>query len=92
MDTAFELIDKELITSLNFPKTDVLEDKEAICYPGFEDKLLNAKISDKTTVVANNIITSKGMGSAIEFALTIVENFINKETAIKIAEKIISTY
>ena len=30
MDTAFELIDKELITSLNFPKTDVLEDKEAI--------------------------------------------------------------
>jgi hypothetical protein len=32
------------------------------------------------------------MGSAIEFALTIVENLINKETAIKIAEKIISTY
>lgn len=30
MDTTFELIDKELITSLNFPKTDVLEDKEAI--------------------------------------------------------------
>lgn len=30
MDAAFELIDKELITSLNFPKTDVLEDKEAI--------------------------------------------------------------
>ena len=30
MNTAFELIDKELITSLNFPKTDVLEDKEAI--------------------------------------------------------------
>ena len=30
MDSAFELIDKELITSLNFPKTDVLEDKEAI--------------------------------------------------------------
>lgn len=30
MDSAFELIDKELITSLNFPKADVLEDKEAI--------------------------------------------------------------
>lgn len=73
-------------------KLGLLEDKEAICYPGFEDKLLNAKISDKTTVVTNNIITSKGMGSAIEFALTIVENLINKETAIKIAEKIISTY
>lgn len=30
MSTAFELIDKELITSLIFPKSDVLEDKEDI--------------------------------------------------------------
>ena len=30
MSTAFELIDKELIASLNFPKEDVLEDKEDI--------------------------------------------------------------
>ena len=30
MNAAFELIDKELIASLNFPKEDVLEDKEDI--------------------------------------------------------------
>lgn len=30
MNAAFELIDKEIITSLNFPKEDVLEDKEDI--------------------------------------------------------------
>lgn len=30
MNTTFELIDKELITSLNFPKSDVLDDKEDI--------------------------------------------------------------
>ena len=30
METTFELIDKELITALNFPKQDVLEDKEEI--------------------------------------------------------------
>ena len=30
MNTVFELIDKEIITSLNFPKEDVLEDKEDI--------------------------------------------------------------
>lgn len=30
MDATFELIDKEIITSLNFPKEDVLEDKEDI--------------------------------------------------------------
>ena len=30
MNTVFELIGKEIITSLNFPKEDVLEDKEDI--------------------------------------------------------------
>lgn len=30
MNTVLELIDKEIITSLNFPKEDVLEDKEDI--------------------------------------------------------------
>jgi hypothetical protein len=30
MSTKFELIDKEIIASLNFPKSDVLEDKDEI--------------------------------------------------------------
>ena len=30
MNTTFELIDKELITSLSFPKSDVLENKDEI--------------------------------------------------------------
>ena len=30
IDATFEIIDKEIITSLNFPKEDVLEDKEDI--------------------------------------------------------------
>lgn len=30
MDATFNLIDKELIPTLNFPKEDVLEDKDAI--------------------------------------------------------------
>lgn len=70
-------------------KLGLLEDKEAVCYPGFEEKLFNAKISDKTTVVSDNFITSKGLGSTIEFSLAIVENLINKETAEKIAKAII---
>lgn len=70
-------------------KLGLLEDKEATCYPSFEEKLFNAKISEKTTVVADNIITSRGLGTAIEFALTIVENLVNKETAEKLAKAII---
>lgn len=30
MSTTFELIDKEIIPTLNFPKADVLDDKEAL--------------------------------------------------------------
>ena len=70
-------------------KLGLLEDKEATCYPSFEEKLFNAKISEKTTVVANNIITSRGLGTSIEFALTIVENLVSKENAEKLAKAII---
>ena len=70
-------------------KLGLLEDREATCYPGFEEKLFGAKIVDKTTVVADNFITSKGLGSAVEFALTIVERLLDKETADKIADAII---
>lgn len=69
-------------------KIGLLEDKEAICYPGFENTLLNAKISEKTTVVAHNIITSKGLGTAIEFGLAIIENLISKEKAEEIKKSI----
>lgn len=70
-------------------KLGLLEDKEATCYPSFEDKLFNAKISEKTTVVADNIITSRGLGTAIEFALTIVGELVNKESAEKLSKAII---
>lgn len=73
-------------------KLGLLEDKEATCYPGFEKDLFNAKLSDKTTVVANNIITSKGIGSAIEFSLVIIEKLINKEAAEEVAKSIIYKY
>lgn len=70
-------------------KLGLLEDKEATCYPSVEEKLFNAIISNKTTVVAGNIITSKGLGSAIEFSLAIIESLVSKETADKIAKDII---
>lgn len=70
-------------------KLGLLEDKEAICYPGLEDKLFNAKISKNSTVVSDNIITSKGIGSAIEFSLTIVETILGKEVADKLSKEIV---
>ncbi len=50
----------------------LLKGKEAICFPGFEDKLIGAKISDKFVCTDGNIITAKGMGSAVKFGLAVV--------------------
>lgn len=67
----------------------LLEGKAATCYPGFEDKLLGATAVTEPVVVDGNIITSRGMGTAIEFSLAIVEYLIDAEKANSIREGII---
>lgn len=53
-------------------KLGMLKGKEAICYPGFESYLSDALLSSKAVVQSGNVITAKGAGVAIEFALKIV--------------------
>ena len=59
----------------------LLEGKEAICYPGFEEKLVGAKISDKRVVTDGKIITAAGMGVALDFGLALVELLCGREKA-----------
>ena len=59
----------------------MLAGKEAICYPGFEDKLIGANISAKRVVVDGMIITAAGMGVALEFGLVLVSLLCGKEKA-----------
>jgi 4-methyl-5(b-hydroxyethyl)-thiazole monophosphate biosynthesis len=51
----------------------LLKGKKATCYPGFESYLSGATVVDERAVVSGNIITGKGPGAAVEFALAIVE-------------------
>ena len=69
-------------------KLGILEGKEAVCYPGFEEKLTGAVISKNTVVKDGNIITGKGPGVAIPFALKIVETLKGKETASQVADSL----
>ena len=62
-------------------KLGLLNGKEAICYPGFEEHLTGATISDKKAVADGKYITAKGMGAAIEFGLLLVEALKGKEVA-----------
>ena len=59
----------------------LLNNKEAICYPGFEDKLIGAKISDKRVVRDGQIVTAAGMGVALEFSYVITAMLCGKEKA-----------
>lgn len=67
----------------------ILKGKKAVCYPSFEEKLLGAEVTMDEVAVAGNVITSRGMGTAIPFALALIEALLDKETADKIGESII---
>lgn len=68
---------------------DVLEGKWATCHPGFEEKLTGAKVEEKEVVVDGNVITSRGMGTAIPFALSLVSQLVSEEKAQELAQSII---
>lgn len=58
----------------------ILNGRRAVCHPGFEEKLLGAEVVTAPAVTDGNIITSRGMGTAIDFGLAIVEYFKGEET------------
>lgn len=66
----------------------ILEGKSATCYPGHEDSLLGADYRNVEVVSDGNIVTSKGLGTAIDFSLEIIKRLIGENEARKIAETI----
>ena len=67
----------------------ILEGKNATCYPGMEDGLTGASKKTDPVVRDGNIITSRGMGTAIPFGLEIVSYFTDEKTASQLAEQIV---
>jgi 4-methyl-5(b-hydroxyethyl)-thiazole monophosphate biosynthesis len=64
----------------------LLKGKPATCYPGFEKHLEGAQCTTQQVVKADNIITGRGPGAAIEFALAIVQLLVSKEKAEELVE------
>lgn len=67
----------------------LLNGKKATSYPGFEEKLLGADVCTDTVAVDGNVITSRGMGTAIDFALAIIRYLLDDKTAEDLAKGII---
>lgn len=66
----------------------LLQGKNAICFPGFENSLKGATILNQAVVVDGNIITSKGAGTSQQFSFAIIENLCGKEKAEEIANQV----
>lgn len=67
----------------------ILNGKKATCYPGFEDKLTGAEYVKESVVKDGNIITSRGLGTTIQFAAAIIEYLTGKDTADEVLRQII---
>ena len=67
----------------------VLEGKKATCYPGCEDGLTGATALTDKVVRDGNIITSRGMGTATDFGLALIEYLIDSKAADEMAAKIV---
>ncbi|MBM6948241.1 DJ-1 family glyoxalase III [Mordavella massiliensis] len=67
----------------------LLKGKRGTCFPAFEDRMSGAVLVKAPVVQDGNIITSRGMGTAIEFGLKLVEVLTDKAKADEIAQSII---
>lgn len=66
----------------------ILKGKRATCFPGYEDELDGAIPTGEGFCVDGKIITGKGMGKTIDFALAILEALTGKDNAEQIKSKI----
>lgn len=70
-------------------KAGVIKGKRVTSYPSVRDKLTSAQYSEDKVVVDGKIITSRGVGTAIDMGLKIVELITSQDSAAKLAEKIV---
>jgi len=72
-----------------FGNLGILEGKQAVCYPGYEHLLKGAEVLNVQVVESGNVITGNGPGSALKFALKIVEKAVSIEKADLITQQML---
>ena len=66
-----------------------LKGRKACSYPAFESHLEGAQVTAGPVEIDGNVITSRGMGTSIDFALAISGIFCGKTAADEMAAKIV---
>jgi len=63
----------------------LLAGRQATCHPGFVDQLTGMDWVDARVVADGNCLTSRGAGTAVEFALALVEKRYGKDKREEVA-------
>ena len=64
----------------------ILKGKRATCYPGFEGELIGAEYTSDSAVADGRIITGRGPGCTVDFAMLIVEHLKGDDCAEKLRD------
>ena len=60
----------------------LLDGRTATCYPGCQDGFSEKTVySEENAVIDDNIITSRGAGTAVDFSLAVLEYLTDRKTA-----------
>lgn len=70
-------------------KAGVLSGRKATCWPGSTADMGNVPLLEQPVVEDRRVITSRGVGTALDFALAIVAELVGQEKADKIADSIV---
>ncbi len=67
----------------------LLNGRKATSYPSVMECLTGAELTTESVAVDGNIITSRGLGTAIDFSLELITQLISPEKASEIAESVV---
>ena len=86
--------DKKLVAAICAAPTvlgyaGILKGRNATCYPGMEDGLTGATKKTDPVVRDGNIITSRGLGTALAFAGAIIEYLTDAPTAQRVLDGVV---
>ena len=69
----------------------MVQGKKATAFPAMCNKLSNQSEIENRVVVDGNLVTSRGPGTSMEFALAIVEKFFGRNKALELAKILLFT-
>ena len=67
---------------------ELLKDKKATCYPGFEDALTGAKLTGAGVVTDGNITTARGLGYALDLGIELASLLVDRPVALQVKDSI----